>query len=401
MITAPSAWKVCGSGNWHRPPFYSPDSIFNRPTTAADLLAADQSQAQHVANQINYGNPAYTFAGYSGVGYGNYEWPYSVGFNYNQYTFPIYAVRPSDPSQNISWQKVGLYVNASPPYPMGVQYGNIQAYCLNVPIPDKTLCPLITGTSPYEDIWSHGEGGCVIWNLDTDEAWEFFELRNTGPSSMQTALGCTWLAQMAGYIPSMSTFNGCFANKWGARGTSLGAIGGVITMQDLRDINAGGRINHGLCMALGMNGGVGSQVAPATRADGPGPNGNNVATIPSGYPGAGGPNPAYQHDVSYEGGQFRFPASVDLSAVTTPVGLAIAESLRDYRSIIVDTTGACAFYMEDRRTLGSPYHLQGASAPDPWSLTWPGGSMLSLGSGQTVLNQLPWSTLEVLTPIVS
>ena len=387
------------------PPYYSPDSIFNRPVSDADTLATDQSQAQHAANQIQYGKPGHMFFGYTGVGYGAYEWPYSLGFNVYQFTFPIYAVRPSDPSQRISWQKVGLYVNASPaPYPLGTQYGNIQAYTLNVPIPDKTLCPLITGTAPYEDIWSHGEGGCVIWNVETDEAWEFFELTNHGPATMQSRLGCTWLAQMAGYIPSMTTFNGCFANMWGARGTSLGAVGGVITMEDLRRINAGGSIDHGLCFALAMNGGSGSQVLPATRGDGPGPSGNYFPHIPAGYPGSGQPNPAYQHDVSYEGSRLRFPADVDLSAITTPVGLAIAEAIRDYGMTLVDTTGAAAFYTEDRRTLGSPYHIQGADAVDPWSLTWSGGSVLnipSLGSGFTVLHELPWDQLQALTPVAS
>jgi hypothetical protein len=386
-------WQACGFGNWRKPIYYSAGSVFNRPLGAGDVVSADQTPAHNLANQIQYGRQGRTPFGYTGVGYGHYQWPGSIGFNMSTFSFPIYAVTNATPLQ-----KVGLWhpgVNGGANYPFGADFANIQQFYNAVPIPDKTLCPRITGTAPNVDLWSPSENGFVIWNRDTDEAWEMYGASNTGPLDMQTAMNCTWLARAGGYIPSMTAFNGCFLNKWGARATSLGAIGGMITMQDLRDVFNGGDINHSLCIAASFNAGVGTQVAPASRSDGVGP--NNVATIPSGYPGAGGANPAYGLDVTHEGARYRLPVDVDLSGIsaTNLLGAAVARCLREYPLMIVDTTGACALYVEDPRTQGSPYHLQGPNAVDPLTLPWPGH--LFTGS----LNEVPWDALQVLDPVPS
>jgi hypothetical protein len=383
--------RVCNAGNWHVPPYYSRSSVFNRPLGDSDVVSADQTPAHNLANQIQYGRQGRAPFGYQGVGYGRYQWPASVGFNLSTFSFPIYVVDSSTPRQ-----KVGLWNPGNPNTPFGSEYANIQQFYNAVPIPDKAMCPRITGTYPEKDIWTPDEGGCVIWARDTDEAWELYGTSNTGPLDMQQAMGCTWLARGAGYIVSMRAFNGCFANKWGARATSLGAIGGVITMQDLRDVHAGGEINHSLCIAAGFNAGVGTQVAPASRSDGIGP--NNVATIPTGYPGAGGPNPAHGFDVTHEGSRYRLPADVNLSAIpaTNLLGAAVARCLRTYPLMIVDTTGACALYVEDPRTQRSPYHLQGADAVDPLTLDWPGGRLFT-----GALNDVPWDQLQALDPVAS
>lgn len=395
--------RIQKGGRASIPPYYLPSSIFNRQLGPSDSLAADQTPAAHLANQINYGRQAgYTFQGYTGVGYGLYPWPASVGWNGASYSFPTYVVDNSTPKQPI-----GLFYTTSGvdyKYAAGYQ-NNLQSYTLNVPIPDKTLCPAITGTDPYTDIWAGGtDQEIFIWNRDTDEGWEFWALTNSNAGA--TALtGYTWNAKYAGYIPSVSNFNGVFPNQWGARACSLGGAGGMLTMQDLRDVHAGGRINHAMCFACAFNGGAGTQVAPATRSDGTGPNGNNVATIPTGFPSAGAANPAYHQDVLSEGMRFRFPANVDLSGLVDPLSIAIAEAIRDYGLIDVDTTGAVSFYMEDPRTVGSPYHLQGPSVGDPRNLTWPGGNWytatVNTNGSTSILAPLPWDQLQVLTPVAS
>lgn len=383
---------------------YLPSSFFNRQL---DTLAADQSPAQHLANQLNYGRQSgFTFQGYAGVGYGNSQWPYSLGFNGPKtWSHPVYNVKPSDPSHRASIQKVGLYF-MSGGKPVSYAPGallNLQSHLNAVPIPDKTLCPMITGTYPMTDIWAEGSGGakdahCFIHNVDSDEGYGFFELTNNYAAA-QAVTGCVWTAQEAEYYPSLSNADGILPYYWGSRACSLGEVGGLITMQDLVDVFNGKPINHAIAIACPMNGGSG--VAPAVRGDGPGPNGNNVPKIPAGFPGATGANPAYQHDVTFEGQRFRFPSGVDLSAVGYPLGRAIAGAIRDRGLVITDTSGAVAFYLEDMRSIGSPYN----STPNPFSLNWASIQQGTdprwgaLPTGQTVLHQLPWAQLQALDPI--
>lgn len=375
--------------------YYLPSSFFNRQL---DTLAADQSPAQNLANQVYYGKAGHVFNGYSGVGYGNYAWPYSLGFNGpSAFSHPIFCVHPSLGSSNCVPQQVALYYNSGGrQYAWGQGATNLQSHMNAVPIPVASNCPLITGTGNWANIWSGGtDHSCFIWNLDTDEGYEFWELSNTVPTILQSQFpGTTWSAQYGGYIPKVSQFTGVLPNNWGSRGCSLGEVGGLITMQDLNDVFNGLPINHALACAVPMNGGRG--VLPATRGDGPGPNGNNVPKTPS-----GAPNPAYQHDVTFEAQRFRFPADVDLSAVTYPLGRAIAGAIRDHGLYITDTAGAVALYLEDMRTIGSPYN----TAANPFSLNW---STIQQGTdprwgalptGNTVLHQLPWNQLQALNPI--
>lgn len=401
------------AGRGSVPPFYHPTSFFSRPLGPTDTLAADQTPAQHLGNQINYGRQSGWSWGtaYTGPGYGNYQWPGSVAFNGpGSFSHPVFCVRPSVAAQQITYQKVSLYYGSGPYFSYSpAQLAGIDAHLASVPIPNKALCPAITGSGSYADIWAGGsDQSCFIWNLDTDEGFEF-ELLSNNKSAVQSSTGTTWNALWAGYIPSVSAFMGVLPNQWGARACSLGEIGGLITMQDLRDVAKGGAINHAIVIACPMNGGTSAPVAPATRSDGPGPNGNNVATIPNGFPGAGGANPAYHQDVTWEAQRFRFPASLNLDAngsiTPYPLALAIARAIQTYGLYITDTAGAVGFYFEDDRTVGSPYHMQGATAVHPWSLSWPGGDPryggAAIGTGFTVLNQLPWSQLQALNPISS
>lgn len=398
------------AGRPNVPPFLSPTSFFNRPLGITDEVATDQSPAQHLANQCYYAyqGGAYTWQGYSGPGYGGANWPDSIGFNGpSKYSVPIYCVRPSVASQNITHQTVSFYWGSGP-YNHYANLSGLETFLASVPLPDKTQCPNITGTGDYVDIWSGGtDQYCAIWNLDSDEWWEFWLLSNN-KSDVQAFTGTTWNAGYGGYIPNVSTCNGTIPHIWGARACSVHLAGGIITMQDLRDVANGGTINHALCVASGCTGG-GSGIAPATRADGEGALGNYFpATIPSGYPNAGATNPAYHQDVVYEAQRFRFPANIDLSSsnlTSYPLALAISRAIRDYGLYVVDTTAGVGMFMEDYRTIGSPYHLQGPSAVDPWTLTWPGGDPRyggsALGTGWTVLNNVPWAQLQALNPISS
>lgn len=400
------------AGRANIPPYYTPESFFNRPLGPTDTLAADQTPAQAIANQINYGRQSgYTFQGYSGVGYYAFQWPWSLAFNGpSSSTFPVYCVRPSDPTQNITFHQVAMcYNNAGTYTTYGQVYTDIQAAMASVPIPDKTLCPKITGVGNYADIWSgasSSDQSCTIINLDTNECWEFIKLSNTRAPNIQAQYGTPWTCLFGGYTPNVAKFNGIFPLPGGSRACNLGNLGGLITLQDVVNVYHGEPINHAIVMAVPCNNT--SHVPPATRGDGPLAAGNSQTVIPPGYPGAGGANPAYHHDGVCEGMRFRFPSNVDLSGITYPVGLAIARAIRDYGLYNVDTAGAVAIYIEDNRTLGSPYNMQGIHAVDPYALTWPSGGQYGGGwrgdpanTGFTVLHELPWSQLQALNTITS
>ncbi len=379
--------------------FLSPTGPFQRALGAGDTLSADQTTAHAIANAMHYADQGYThWQGYTGPGYGSANWPYSVGFNGpSTYGAPIYCVRPSDPTQNITHQTVSFYYGSSPNYHHYANLSGLETYLAAVPFPDVTLCPSAGG-----QLWSGGTDQYLcIWNLDTDEWWDFWLLSNDR-AAVQAFTGTTWNAGYGGYAAGASGWNGIFAHNWGGRASSLSMGAGVITMQDLRNVNAGGTINHALCIATGING-YGAAVAPATRGDGYSGGNSWPPTIPSGFPGAGGANPAYQVDQVHEANRWRFPVGTT-AALASPYPLAreICRAIETYGFYDVDTTGGVAFFMEDGRTVGSPYHLQGAAAPDPWNLTWPGGDPRYAGqpitTGWTVLNTLPWHLLQALDP---
>lgn len=391
------------------PPFYGATNLFSRQLGSGDVVSADQTSAAALANQLQYGRQSgYTFQGYGGIGYGFYNWPATVAFNVYTVSHPVWCVRPSVASQEITMEAVGIWSRYPYAWIGNSTAGGLQTYLTQVPIPNKALAPFCVTYG--QDIWAAGsDQSCCIWNLDTDEMYEFWAMGNTLTPSALTDLGYSWSAGWAGYIPNASKFNGVFANNWGSRACSLGEVGGLITMQDLRDIFYGGRINHAIAMAA-VNVDSSSYVAPASRGDGSG--NTTPASIPAGYPSAGSANPAHGAgiDVVGEGMRFRFPANVDLSGCTYPLSLEIGRAIRDYGLIITDGAGVNSFYIEDPRTVGSPYHMQGASAVNPFGLNWASiqtgsdprwGDGTNLPSSGNVLNQLPWGQLQVLNSISS
>lgn len=397
--------RSVSGGRSSRHPFYSPTSIFNRPLDARDIPDPDQTRAHRLSNQLNYGRQSgYTFQGYAGVGYGQFNFPGQIAFNVHTLSHPVWCVRSTDAKS-----KVGFWTNGAPRVANPDTFANnLPSFFHQVPLPDLSRCipSLVADGSPAA---AGSDASCFIWNLDTDEGWEFWELRSlaTGaPADMVAALGTTWTAEYGAYLPSVSQSSGILPFNWGSRACSLGQVGGLITCQDLVDVYGGGRINHAIAFASQSN--DTTFVAPATRGDG-NTGGNPVATIPNGFPGAGGANPAFHQDGIPEGLRCRFPAGVDLSAAAAyPLALAVGEAIRDYGMINTDTSGNFTFYMEDPRTIGSPYQYGGPALKSgqsdlDWSVKQPnsGGTVFpqNQSNGQSVFNLLPWDQLQALQPI--
>lgn len=396
--------RRANTGRASSPPFFHPQSVFSRPLDARDLPDPDQTRAHRLSNQLNYGRQSgYTFQGYAGVGYGQFNFPGQIAFNVHSLSHPVWCVRNSDTKI-----KIGFWTNGAPRVANPDTFANnLPSFFHQVPFPDLSKCipSLVSDGSPAA---AGSDASCFIWNQDTDEGYEFWELRSlaTGaPSDMVTALGTTWVSQYGAYIPSVSKHMGVLPNNWGSRACSLAQVGGLITCQDLVDVYNGGTINHAIAFASQCN--DTTFVAPATRGDG-NLNGNPVGTIPNGFPSAGSANPAFHQDGIPEGMRCRFPAGTDFSAAASyPLALAIGKAIERYGMINTDTSGNFTFYMEDPRTISSPYQYGGSKLKSgqsdlDWSVKQPnsGGTVFpqNQSNGQSVFNLLPWDQLQVLMP---
>lgn len=117
---------------------------------------------------------------------------------------------------------------------------------------------------------------------------------------------------------------------WGATGTSLPVVGGLITLEDLEK----GRIEHALAMAI-PNARAGVWAAPAHRSDG---TSSEATSLP-------------------EGARLRLDPSLDLAPLHLPrfVGL-LAEAAQRYGIVVRDKSANVTFYAQDPTPTGAdPY----------------------------------------------
>jgi hypothetical protein len=169
----------------------------------------------------------------------------------------------------------------------------------------------------------------VVWQPSTDRLWEFWHLVRSGGE---------WQAGWGGAIEDVSAASG-FAgpsswpgadSSWGASGSGLSIVGGVITLEDLR----AGRIEHALALSLpGIQ--KAEFAAPAVRTDG---------TSPSSL--------ALQ-----EGAHLRLKPSLDLESLNLPpLTLELARAAQTYGIFVRDCAHNITFYAQDPIPTGTePY----------------------------------------------
>lgn len=329
------------------PSNWFPSAVFSRKLAAGTPLAADQTPALKVANQLNYSNKSYTyngeaapkFYGYSGKGVLGAE-GFSAVASFKSATPAVYFMPPGATRIKVT------FVNPTTGLaePAGAK-GNLQAGFNAVPYPDPTKIP-------HGQIWPEGtDKWVVIFDLATGEMWEMWRDAETeGAPTFKNG----------GYVPNIRAWNGIFPTQaegaWGARASGLACVGGMLTHQDIIEVMAGGSIKHALAMALPV-GGV-SHVAPATRNDSK----PHTAT-PETYKNEAEEtvtNPAFGLvDAVAEGTWFRLPEGFDvaghLGGTPGKLELAIGEAWRVYGWFVNDSGGNCQLYVEDTRPLGSPY----------------------------------------------
>jgi hypothetical protein len=196
----------------------------------------------------------------------------------------------------------------------------------------------------------------VVWQPSTNRLWEFWRLEQA-PTGWQAASG--------GAMEKVSSSSGAYGSGawpgaqswWGASGTSLSIVGGLITLEDLER----GQINHALAMAI-PNVRAGVYASPAERTDG-------ESLSPLSLP---------------EGAHLRLDPSLDLTSLHLPrLTLMMAEAAQRYGIIVRDGAGDVTFYAQDPIPTGTePY-------------TGPHGYFEGK-SPEQLLASFPWSHLQLL-----
>lgn len=195
----------------------------------------------------------------------------------------------------------------------------------------------------------------TVWQPATDRIWELFQVtRSEG----------RWHARWGGAIDDVSRSPGYYTKEawpgaesyWGASGTSLPVVAGLIRPGELRR----GRIDH--VLSLNLPEVRAEEFAwPAQRTDGETANGNAIP----------------------EGARFRLPADLDLDSLDLPpVVRTIAAAAQQHGIVVHDRSSTVSFYAEWVPGPADPYHeLIGPEYPS---------------NVNVLMGQFPWKDLEVV-----
>lgn len=198
----------------------------------------------------------------------------------------------------------------------------------------------------------------TVWQPSSDRLWEFFRARE---------LSDGWHANFGGAIASVSRFPGYYTRDawpglseswWGATATSLPAVAGTITIDELR----AGVIPHAL--ALNIPWALPNVYSwPAQRTDG-------TSTDPDAIP---------------EGARFRLDPDLDIDRLDLPpMARMMATAMQRYGMIVRDQTGhAVSFFAENSAQFGT----------DPY--TGAGGFFGGL-TPDRLTRALPWEHLQLV-----
>jgi hypothetical protein len=215
-----------------------------------------------------------------------------------------------------------------------------------------TRVPLPSSARPAAGTDAH----LTLWQPSTDSLWEFWKLRRS-PDGWHAAWGGAMqqVSRSAGYYET-SSWPGATPN-WGATATSLPAIAGTMTVDELKR----GRIDHALAISV-PDARAGVFAFPARRTDG-------TLSDPGAIP---------------EGARFRLDPRVEVDRLEGPaVVRTIARAAQRYGLIVRDKTGvAIGFFAEDPAPLGhNPY-------PELFGGRYP----------SVLLAKLPWGRIQAVKP---
>ncbi len=220
----------------------------------------------------------------------------------------------------------------------------------------------------------------VVYQPSTGKMWEFWLMQKTGAKVTNSAGQSVdeWGARWGGMMSNMSTNPGYFLTeggdwntttgaKYGTTATSLAFLAGIITIEEQQK----GVINHVIGVALPEVLAYPKWSYPANRTDG---TTSSTNAIP-------------------EGTRFRFPASLNLDAITMdPYARMIAKAVQKYGMVVWDKAGTVSFRGENPASNypgGSPYTKSGGI------LACPGGvsQQACWADSNGRLKGFPWDKL--------
>jgi hypothetical protein len=179
--------------------------------------------------------------------------------------------------------------------------------------------------------------------------WEFWKARKVNGG---------WQACWGGQLANASQSTGVLPAPYGASGTGISLLGGLVTLSDL----SAGHIDHAIAMSLPLTV-RGVIVPPANRSDG-------WTNDP---------------DAVAEGTRLRLDPTLDLSTLhLTPAGLMIATAMQKYGVVVRDTAGAVTLYAEN------PLPMMTNGQPNPYDQFLHGVPTYSIADG------IPWDRLQVM-----
>jgi hypothetical protein len=295
---------------WPGNPF-SPTSFWNKPLgLAAPLSAESHAYVKELIRQVQ---------------------SYGPWFNTTSYSVPVYVVANDEPTQRVTLDTWGP---------------DLQAALDAVPIPPDAHAAAGTDES------------MTVWQPSTNQLWDFWLMHKVAG---------TWHARWGGEMNDVSHNPGYFehsglTDNWGATGTGLPLLGGLVTLADLKR----GYINHALAIAL-----VETQRAryswPAQRTDG-----STFTPHVTGIP---------------EGTRFRLDPHLDIAKLHLPMmDRMLARAAQKYGIVVRDKAGAVVFYGQD------PVAPQ---RTNPWPAAFAGDGP------NTGLAQFPWARLKALESTTS
>ncbi len=302
--TGQSSSTQTASSTSGSPRFFGSASFWNAPLSLGAPLDPNSTAIVNALNQIEAKEAPNN----------------QLNVNTTAYSVPIYTVPAGQPTVKVTLNK-GANSAANP----------LQTAWEAVPLPP--------GAQPAKGTDKH----LVVWQPSADKMWEFWDFENTatGPvakwgGAMQDVTGNSGVYTPTAWpqlLPNLGSWE-LDVNSWGATGTSLPVVGGLITLEDLEK----GRIEHALAMAV-PDARAKEWAAPAYRSDG---SSTEATSLP-------------------EGAHLRLDPELDLSALHLGhFVLMLAEAAQRYGIIVRDYSPNIVFYAQDPTPTGTnPYTARG------------------------------------------
>ncbi|TMM15231.1 MAG: hypothetical protein E6G01_10945 [Actinobacteria bacterium] len=289
--------------------------------------------------------------------------PHSVGSSTSAQLFPMSPFDQSVSSRPVSPVSAGLVASLVSQYQ--THYGSIgvnrmpvlavsgtqppvnvsvKTGCWNF-VPSTGLVPIPAGA--YNTNTS--DDAMIVYQPATGRDWELWRTSVDAKGN--------WSACWGGGLTTTNS-NGVFPYPFGQSASGISHLATTITEADV----ASGQINHAIAMQVVTCNGY---VAPADRSD----CGLHLGSPP-------------------EGTWFRMPATTPTPSGLTPFAQMVFRALKSYGAVVLDRAGAVMIEAEDSRD----WAFDGNSGTDPITTSWAGQPEYA------VLNGMPWSHLQVISP---